>query len=156
MIKPKPLAPPVAGGFTVDDFTVNEDTVTCPAGNTRPISTKNRTANVGAACRDCPPREQCTTSKTGRTIVPHPRDEVLRQARRDWAESPEPREKYRTIRPNVERVISHIANHGGRRVKLRYRGTTKNDAWLTRRTQPAHPRRPRTHPHTSRHRRGPR
>ena len=37
VIKPKPLQPAVEGGFTLDDFTVNEDdrTVTCPAGVTR-------------------------------------------------------------------------------------------------------------------------
>src|SRR6266536_5581801 len=37
VIKPKPLQAPVEGGFTVDDFTVDEQarTVTCPAGNTR-------------------------------------------------------------------------------------------------------------------------
>jgi hypothetical protein len=44
------------------------------------------------------------------------------------------REKYRKFRPNVERVISQIASRGGRRLKLRYRGTDKNNAWLTRRT----------------------
>src|SRR6266498_4080596 len=40
VIKPKPLQAPVEGGFTVDDFTVDEQagTVTCPNGNTRPIS----------------------------------------------------------------------------------------------------------------------
>ena len=36
--------------------------------------------------------------------------------------------------PNMERVVSQIANWGGRRLKLRYRGTAKNHAWLTRRT----------------------
>jgi hypothetical protein len=129
----------VEGGFTVDDFTVNEPTdeqagtVCCPAGHTRPIS-KTRVATFGALCRDCPLRAQCTTSKTGRKIVLHERDDLLRQARRDWADKPELREKYRTFRPNVERVISQIANLGGRRLKLRYRGTTKNNAWLTRRT----------------------
>jgi hypothetical protein len=135
VIKPKPLQAAVEGGFTVDDFTVDEQagTVTCPAGNTRPIS-KTRVATFGAVCRDCPLREQCTTSKTGRKIVLHPRDELLRRARRDWADEPEMREKYRKFRPNVERVISQIASHGGRRLKLRYRGTTKNNAWLTRRT----------------------
>ena len=136
VIKPKPLQAPVEGGFTVDDFTVDEQagTVTCPAGNTRPISQKTRTATFGALCRGCPLREQCTKSKTGRQIVLHPRDALLRQARRDWAADPGLREKYRTFRPNVERVISQIASHGGRRLKLRYRGTTKNNAWLTRRT----------------------
>ncbi len=135
VIKPKPLAAPVEGGFTVDDFTVDEQlgTVTCPAGDTRPIS-QTRVATFGALCRDCPLRERCTTSKTGRKIVLHQRDDLLRQARRDWAAKPELREKYRRYRPNVERVISQIASLGGRRLKLRYRGTTKNNAWLTRRT----------------------
>ncbi len=67
-------------------------------------------------------------------IVLHERDDLLRQARRDWKDKPELREKYRTFRPNVERVISQIANLGGRRLKSRYRGTTKNHAWLKRRT----------------------
>ncbi len=40
VIKPKPLKPAVEGGFTLDDFTVDEAarTVTCPAGITRPIT----------------------------------------------------------------------------------------------------------------------
>jgi Transposase DDE domain len=59
---------------------------------------------------------------------------MLRQARRDWAADPDLREKYRKFRPNVERVISQLASRGGRRLKLRYRGTAKNNAWLTRRT----------------------
>jgi hypothetical protein len=136
VIKPKPLQAPVPGGFTIDDFTVEEQagTVTCPAGHTRPISEKTRTASFGALCRDCPLRDRCTKSKTGRKIVLHEADDLLRQARRDWATNPELRENYRKFRPNVERVISQIATHGGRRLKLRYRGTTKNHAWLTRRT----------------------
>jgi Transposase domain (DUF772)/Transposase DDE domain len=135
VIKPKPLQAPVEGGFTVDDFTVDEQagTVTCPSGRTRPIS-RTRVASFGALCRGCPLRDRCTTSKTGRKIVLHQRDNLLRQARRDWADKPELRERYRTFRPNVERVISQIATLGGRRLKLRYRGTTKNHAWLSRRT----------------------
>ncbi|MEC3982838.1 IS1182 family transposase [Amycolatopsis sp. H20-H5] len=135
VIKPMPVRAPVEGGFTIDDFTVSEDpqTVTCPAGNTRPI-TPARSASFGKLCRDCPLRAACTTSKTGRTLNLHTHDSLLRRARRDWAEQPEMREKYRTFRPNVERVISQIASRGGRRLKLRYRGTTKNTAWLTHRT----------------------
>jgi hypothetical protein len=135
VIKPKPLQSPVEGGFTVDDFAVDEDnqTVTCPNGNTRPISA-TRVATFGALCRDCPLRTQCTTSKTGRKIVLHDRDDLLRQARRDWKDNPDLRERYRRHRPNIERVVSQIASRGGRRLKLRYRGTANNNAWLKRRT----------------------
>ncbi len=135
VIKPKPLQSPLEGGFTVDDFTVDEHTgtVTCPNGNTRPISA-TRIATFGALCRNCPLRKRCTTSKTGRKIVLHQRDSLLRQARRDWTNNPDLRERYRHHRPNVERVISQIASRGGRRLKLRYRGTERNHAWLKRRT----------------------
>lgn len=135
VIKPKPLQCAVEGGFTVDDFTVDEDeqTVTCPNGNSRPISA-TRVATFGALCRDCPLRERCTTSKTGRKIVLHDRDDLLRKARRDWKNNPDLRERYRRHRPNVERVVSQVASRGGRRLKLRYRGTARNNAWLKRRT----------------------
>lgn len=135
VIKPKPLGSPVEGGFTVDDFTVDEQagTVVCPVGNTRPISAGRR-ASFGALCRRCPLRERCTKSETGRKLVLHERDRELRAARVEWAADPERREKYRKYRPNVERVVSQIASRGGRRLKLRYRGTVKNHAWLTRRT----------------------
>jgi hypothetical protein len=85
IIKPKPVQSPVAGGFTVDDFAVDEDdqTVTCPAGHTRPVSPTTRTAAFGALCRTCPLRARCTKSKTGRKIVLHEHDTQLRQARRD-------------------------------------------------------------------------
>lgn len=134
VIKPKPLPSAVEGGFTVDDFAVDEEagTVGCPAGHTRPIS-RTRVASFGALCGGCPLRERCTKSKTGRKIVLHQRDDLLRQARRDWADKPGLWERYRKFRPNVERVISQIASLGGRRLKLRYRGTVKNNAWLTRR-----------------------
>ena len=135
VIKPKPLQAPVAGGLTVDDFTVDEQagTVTCPAGNTVTLS-RTRIATFGVACRDCPLRERCTTCKTGRKLVLHPRDDLLRAARADWAADPGLREDYMAQRPNVERAVAQVATCRGRRVKLRYRGTAKNHAWLKRRT----------------------
>jgi Transposase domain (DUF772)/Transposase DDE domain len=135
VIKPKPVQPAVAGGFTLDDFTVDEGcgTVTCPAGQTRPLSA-TRTVTFGALCRDCPLRAACTTAKAGRTMVLHERDDLLRAARADWAADPALREEYRTYRPNVERTVSQVATQSGRRIKLRYRGTTKNNAWLKCRT----------------------
>jgi len=56
----------------------------CPAGHTRPLS-RTRVASFGALCRGCPLRERCTMSKSGRKIVLHQRDDMLRRARRDWA-----------------------------------------------------------------------
>jgi IS5 family transposase len=135
VIKPGPLKPAVEGGFTLDDFTVDESagTVTCPAGVTRPISAR-RNVTFGAACRGCPLRARCTTSKTGRALILHEHDALLRAARADWAAQPALRENYRKHRPNIERVISQVASRGGRRLKLRYLGTTRNNAWLKNRT----------------------
>jgi hypothetical protein len=135
VIKPKPVQPAVEGGFTCDDFAVDEQagTVTCPAGRTRPVS-PNRTVTFGALCRDCPLRARCTTSTTGRALTLHERDDLLRAARADWAADPNLREDYRQHRPNIERTVAQVATRGGRRIKLRYHGTVKNNAWLKRRT----------------------
>jgi hypothetical protein len=135
IIKPWPLKPAVEGGFTLDDFTADEaaGTVTCPAGVTRRI-TARRSVTFGAACRGCPLRARCTANKTGRALILHPRDALLRAARQDWAARPGLREDYKKFRPNVERVISQVASRGGRRLKLRYLGTARNNAWLKNRT----------------------
>ena len=135
VIKPKPLRPAVEGGFTLDDFTINHDAgqATCPAGITRPV-TATGTVTFGAACRGCPLRSRCTTARSGRTLQLHPRDQLLRAARARWAADPGLREDYRHHRPNVERAIAQVATTRGRRIKLRYRGTARNNAWLKRRT----------------------
>jgi DDE family transposase/transposase-like protein DUF772 len=134
VIKPKPLRPPVEGGFTVDDFTVSEEqgAVTCPAGHTVRLS-RTRVATFGALCRNCPLRAQCTTCKTGRKLVLNERDDLLRAARADWAATGL-RKDYMAHRPNIERAVAQVATWRGRRLKLRYRGVAKNHAWLKRRT----------------------
>ncbi len=135
VIKPKPLQAPVQGGFTIDDFTVDEKAgmVTCPAGHTVALS-RTRVATFGVLCRGCPLRAQCTTCKTGRKLVLHERDDLLRAARADWAAGSGLRKDYMAHRPNVERAIAQVATWRGRRLKLRYRGVPKNHAWLKRRT----------------------
>ena len=135
VIKPRPLQAPVEGGFTIDDFTVDEraGTVTCPAGHTVALS-RTRIATSGVSCRDCPLRGRCTTCKTGRKLVLHPRDDLLRAARADWAAPTGLREDYMKHRPDVERAVAQVATWRGRRLKLRYRGTARNHAWLKRRT----------------------
>jgi hypothetical protein len=70
---------------------------------------------------------RCTTAKTGRNLILHEHDDLLRAARRDW---PALRGDYMTHRPNVERAVAQVATFRGRRLKLRYRGETKNNAWL--------------------------
>ena len=129
MIKPGPLRPAVPGGFTIDDFTIDErdGTVTCPAGLTRPM-TRTRTVTFGAACAGCPLRQRCTTAKDGRSMTIHPHEDLLRAARTQ-ARTPEFRQAYPT-RSAIERIISWTAVQNGRRVKLRYAGAAKNNAWL--------------------------
>ena len=48
------------------------------------------------------------------------------------AHRPRPRSSSRHTPPrsNIERTIAWTATQNGRRVKLRYIGTSKNDAWL--------------------------
>ena len=129
VIKPKPLVPAVPGGFTLDDFTIDEGagTVTCPGGHTRTMTAK-RTVTFGAVCADCPLRPRCTTAKDGRSMTIHPHEQLLRAARAQ-AHTPEFKQAYPT-RSSVERIISWTATSRGRRIKLRYLGVDKNHAWL--------------------------
>ena len=129
IIKPGPLRPAVPGGFTIDDFAVDEHagTVTCPAGLTRPMS-KTRTVTFGAACAGCPLRGRCTTAKDGRSMTIHPHEDLLRAARAQ-ARTPQFKQAYPT-RSVIERIIAWTATQNGRRIRLRFIGTAKNDAWL--------------------------
>ena len=131
VIKPWPLRPAVAGGFTVDDFVVEEaaGTATCPHGITRPIS-RTRVVTFGAACRGCPLRARCTTSATGRSLTLHPHD-ALQRAHRARATDPSFQADYRRHRPMVERSIAWLTRHHR---QVPYRGVLKNDAWLHLRT----------------------
>jgi len=127
VIKPISLRPAVEGGFTIDDFTVDQTagTMTCPNSVTRTI-TSTGNAIFGSACRSCPLRQRCTLSKSGRTMHLHQHEALLRTARRQ-AETPEFQDVYRQHRPMVERSIAWLTR-GNR--KVRYRGITNNDQWL--------------------------
>jgi IS5 family transposase len=136
VIKPPPLTPAVPGGFTGDDFTVDEEagTAACPAGHTvrlgRPHADGTRLAQFKALCAGCPLRQRCTTSKTGRVLSVHPQRELLAAARRAAAD-PAWKDEYRRWRPPVERGIAWLAARGSRRVP--YRGIAANNAWLANR-----------------------
>jgi hypothetical protein len=129
VIKPGPLRPAVPGGFTIDDFTIDEQagTVTCPAGLTRPV-TRTRTVTFGAACASCPLRPRCTTARNGRSMSIHPHEDLLRAARAQ-ARTRQFKQAYPT-RSAIERIIAWTATQNGRRIKLRYLGTAKNSTWL--------------------------
>jgi hypothetical protein len=126
-VKPPLARRPFAGGFTVDDFTVDHDnrTATCPNGLTRPISRSGR-AFFGKACIDCPLRARCTRSRTGKNLLVGHYDARLRAARQA-ARDPDWLTEYHQHRPMVERSIAWLTR-GNRR--LRYRGTIKNNHWL--------------------------
>ena len=126
LIKPMPLNRDVRDGFTIDDFTVDHDAgaVTCPAGTTRPISSKGR-VTFGAACTGCPLRQRCTTAARGRLLEIREHDQVKRE-HRVRAKEPGFQAVYRQHRPMVERSIAWMTR-GARRVP--YRGVARNDAW---------------------------
>ena len=94
VIKAKPLLAAVPGGFTLDDFAIDEQagTVTCPGGHTRTMSPK-RTVTFGAVCADCPLRARCTTAKDGRSMSIHEHEALLRAARAQ-ARTPEFKQAY--------------------------------------------------------------
>lgn len=127
VIKPWPLRPAVEGGFTLDDFTVDEaaGTATCPNGITKTITPKRR-VTFGAACTGCPLRDRCTASSRGRKLDLHEHDALMRE-HRQRATDPAFQNDYRTHRPMVERSIAWLTR-GNRRV--RHRGITRNNAWL--------------------------
>ena len=128
VIKPGPLRPAVDGGYSLDDFDIDEEnkTVTCPEGVTVKINPHGR-ARFGKNCAKCPSRKQCTKSKAGRTIAVHENSAILAAARQ-FASTPEFQETYRQKRPMIERTIAWMVRGNNRR--LRYVGKEKNRIWL--------------------------
>jgi len=120
-----PTAP--HGRFPKTRFAVDlvSQTVTCPFGITvsiKPASTGGGTAHFGRSCELCPLREQCTESRSGRTVGVGPYEEFL-SAARERQSDPAWVADYRATRPKVERKIAHLMRrkHGGRRARVRGR-----------------------------------
>ena len=130
-VKPPPLRPAVEGGYTLDDFEIDEQaaTVTCPAGVTVQLSAKRR-ARFGDNCRACPLRRRCTTARAGRVIVLHPNHALLAAAR-VFARTADFDAVYRRYRPMIERTIAWLVRGPNR--KVRYRGIERNRIWLAHR-----------------------
>ena len=107
----------------------------------------SRAVTFGPVCADCPLRQRCTTAKDGRSMTIHPHDGLLRAARAQ-ARTDEFKKAYPT-RSSIERTIAWTATQNGRRIRLRYLGTAKNDglaARPVRRAEPADPPEGRTDP----------
>jgi hypothetical protein len=132
LLKPWPTNAAVPGGFTIEDFTIDlaERTVTCPAGRTVPLS-PGGAASFGSRCAGCPLAARCTTAKAGRHVKIGEHF-ALQHEHRQRAKDPAWQADYRQHRPMVERSIAWLVRGGNR--KLRYRGVTKNNAWLHHRT----------------------
>ena len=129
IIKPWPLRPAVDGGFTLDEFTVDETagTVTCPNGLTRPI-TRTRTAIFGAALPGLPAAGPLHH-------LGHRPHAAAASARRAAARAPGPRPRSASSRPSTASTgpwsnarspgWSPAATGGCGSV-----GTRRNDLWL--------------------------
>ncbi len=121
----------VPDGFTIDDFPLDEParTLTCPADPTRPISS-NRTVKFGSLCSGCPLRDRCTRSATGRDVLLHEHELLLRAARRQA----HPRVQA-GLPPAPADGRTHCRVAGPRRArKARYRAVARKDQWLHHRT----------------------
>ena len=129
-IKPIERKPRIAGGLARDDFAIDADaqTVTCPAGHTRPVT--SGAARFGKLCADCPLRARCTTSQRGRSVTVDEHHN-RRQANRARFAEPATAAAYRRHRPLVERSIAWLTHRKARRVP--YRGVAANQLWLTNR-----------------------
>ena len=129
-IKPIERRPPIAGGFTREDFGIDTDaqTVTCPAGHTRPVT--SGAARFGRLCDGCPLRARCTTSQRGRSVAVDAHEAHRRANKARWRQ-PLTQAAYRRHRPMVERSIAWLARGKARRVP--YRGVAANHLWLTNR-----------------------
>lgn len=113
------------GNFTKRDFDIDLDNavVTCPAGQSKPITGKV-VRFPASACDACRLRSKCTRAKhgRGRSISIHPQEALLQRLTAE-KETPEGREELRKRVP-VEHSLAHICNRQGPRA--RYIGVEKN------------------------------
>jgi Transposase DDE domain len=101
--------------------------VTCPAGQTVPISVSKtgfRQANFARAmCRDCPLKPLCCPNKTRRQIRIMQHEHHLQSGRRALSD-PILSEHLRRTRPRIERLLGLTSHRYGTR-KSRYIGSAK-------------------------------
>lgn len=132
-VKVQRPSPPRKGLFSQEAFVIDTTagTASCPNAVAVPLQRTadgSATAAFGRACAQCPLRDQCTTSPSGRTVNVHPKHDLLHRVRLDQRE-PAWRIPYRQTRPKVERKIAHLMKrrHGGRRARVRGRIRVSHD-----------------------------
>ena len=112
--------------FSKSDFKLDmrSKTITCPAGQTKPIELGKSVDFDAAVCDECCLRSQCTIAKPGRGRSVHiAKDERLQHHLRKKLASSRGRAELRARVP-VEHKLAHICHRQGRRA--RYRGVRKN------------------------------
>jgi hypothetical protein len=111
------------GPYDKDNFAFDEaaKTVTCPAGNTRPIGKGGKVKFAAKTCVSCPYHNECNPTGKGRALTISLYETLqrnLRAAARSgaWAE-------FLRLRCKIEHAIAHFIRWAGR--KGRYFGTVK-------------------------------
>lgn len=138
--------PPAAardGCFSKEAFTVDlvAETVTCPAGvvtrEQRPHTRGHLYVFPGAMCAECALRPRCTPRapetmrrrRQGRTIILHPLESVLQQAR---TAEPTPRiQALLRLRVAAERRLAHVMRTGLRQARYVGRAKVESQALAT-------------------------
>lgn len=113
-----------AGRYTKMDFTLDfiTQTITCPAGETKPLELGRCAQFPASSCYACNHRDRCTTAASGRHLNIHPNEE-FHATLRNIQRTPEGRAALRQRVP-VEHSHARIGQTQGRRA--RYKGLRKN------------------------------
>lgn len=118
------------GMYTKDEFEINleEGKIKCPAGNIADFNPNAEIKESGLPvkfdselCKECPLRDKCTKSKTGRTVTINKNEKDILNAKA-YQKTDEFKGDY-PRRCNGERTISELTKHGGR--QGRYIGLQK-------------------------------
>jgi hypothetical protein len=117
---------PVRNGprFTKVEFQLDweRQEMRCPNDVVLPFTPGGKVQFPARVCGSCPLRQQCTTSRQGRSVQIHP-DERLLVELRTRQQTPAGRARLRE-RVAVEHSLAHVGRWQGRRA--RYRGQRKN------------------------------
>lgn len=122
----RPWVQPNRGLFTKDDFRLNlrSLTVTCPAGQVRPLVPGQTIEFDKSMCAACSLRPRCTAAKGGHgRLLRLADDELLQERLRRATRARSGRQRLRE-RTAVEHRLAHVTRRQGSRA--RYRGQRKN------------------------------